>query len=288
MTKNTGLGKGLSALISKEQVDSISKGYEKGYIAKLPIGYIVPNPFQPRMEIKPETLVELSDSIREHGIIEPLLVTKKADNRYELIAGERRWKAAKLAGMDSVPVVVKETSPQEMLELAIIENIQREDLNPLEEALAFEQLHKTFKLGLEQISKKVGLSAVAISNKMRLLALPEELKVALMENKILEGHARALLGLNNPDTLIAAYKITVRDHLSVRGVEELVRRLNKGKSIKIKKHMRILDDKTTEIENDLKSKFGVKTSISRSSKGGKITIPFKNDKELDKILTGLL
>ncbi|CAG1020588.1 Stage 0 sporulation protein J [Patescibacteria group bacterium] len=282
--KKSGLGKGLSALINASAIPDLSQGF----IPNLPINLIVPNPYQPRIEMNPEHLVELADSIREHGVIEPLLVTKKDANRYELIAGERRWRAAKLAGMETVPVVNKEASPQEMLELAIVENVQRADLNPLEEALAFQQLVTTFSMTHEQISKKVGLSRPAIANKIRLLSLPEEIKRGLLETKISEGHARALLGLHNPETLIAAYKITIRDNLSVRAVEELVRRLNMGKKIKQRKDMRIIDEKTTEIESSLKDKFGGQVTLSRSQKGGKIVIPFKSDSELDKIISKLL
>jgi ParB family chromosome partitioning protein len=282
MAKTSGLGKGLSALISGTAIPELSQGY----IPNLPIDLIVPNPYQPRIEIKPENLVELADSIREHGVIEPLLVTKK-DNRYELIAGERRWRSSKLAGLETVPVVVKESSPQEMLELAIVENVQRADLNPLEEALAFEQLVNSFNMSHEDISRRIGLSRPAIANKIRLLSLPEELKKSLLEEKITEGHARALLGLHSNETMIAAYKIIIRDHLSVRAVEELVRRLNLGKKITPRKDMRILDDKTSEIETNLRERFGNKVTIARSKKGGKIVIPFSNDKELDRIMTEL-
>lgn len=278
--KKTGLGKGLAALLSQSSIQHTSQGY----IPNLPIDLIKENPYQPRIEIKPEALVDLADSIREHGVIEPLLVTKKSDEQYELIAGERRWRSAKLAGLDSVPVVVRESSPQEMLELAIVENVQRADLNPLEEALAFEQLITIFKMSHEDISKRIGLSRPAIANKIRLLMLPDVIKKALLEEKISEGHARALLGLNNKDTMIAAYKIILRDHLSVRAVEELVRRLNKGKKTKLRSDMRIIDEKTTQLETDLKQKFGNKVSLSRSQKGGKIVIPFENDEELDSIL----
>jgi len=292
MDKKKGLGKGLSALISQSAIPELSQGF----IPKLPINLIVPNPYQPRIEIKPETLMELADSIREHGVIEPLLVTKKIDEdqsansetRYELIAGERRWRASKLAGVEFVPVVVKEASPQEMLEMAIVENVQRADLNPLEEALAFQQLMNSFNMTHEQISKKIGLSRPAIANKIRLLTLPEEIKKGLLESKISEGHARAILGLQSNETMIAAYKITLRDHLSVRAVEELVRRLNKGQKVKQRKHMRIVDEKTYEIENNLKGKFGENLSLSRSQKGGKIIIPFQSDEELDKLVNILL
>ncbi len=278
--KQTGLGKGLSALISKNTLPDLTQGY----IPNLPIDLIVPNPYQPRAEINPDTLVEMADSIRQHGVIEPLLVTRKGDT-YELIAGERRWRSSKLAGMETVPVVVKESTPQEMLELAVIENVQRKDLNPIEEALAFEQLINTFNMNHEDISKKIGLSRPAIANKIRLLSLPDELKKALLDEKITEGHARGLLGLKNNEMMIAAYKIIMRDHLSVRAVEELVRRLNKGSKMPKRKTMRIIDEKTTNIESSLRQKFGEKVSLSRSLKGGKIIIPFTNDNELDKILS---
>lgn len=279
MARKAGLGKGLSALISEEQVSGLSNGF----LPKLPIKLIVPNTYQPRSEMDPEKLVELSDSIREHGVIEPLLVTKKG-KKYELIAGERRLRAAKLAGLETVPVVVKEASPQEMLELAVIENIQREDLNPLEEGMAFQQLTEMFNLTHDQISKRVGLSRPAIANKIRLLTLPEEIKKGLLDNKIAEGHARALLGLKTAETMIATYKIIIRDNLSVRAVEELVRRLNKGAMKQKKASNRILDEKTIQIESDLKRKFGDTVTFTRSSKGGKIVIPFKNDDELNQIM----
>jgi len=282
--KNTGLGKGLSALISTQNLPAISQGY----IPNLPTELIVPNPYQPRMKINEESLEELAASIKEHGVIEPLLVTKTGENKYELIAGERRWRAAQLANMKTVPVVIKESSPQEMLELAVLENVQRADLNALEEAMAFEQLVKEFGMTHEQISKRIGLSRPAIANKIRLLSLPDEIKKGLLDEKISEGHARALLGLTSNETMIAAYKTILRDHLSVRAVEELVRRLNKGKKLKTRRDMRIMDDRTVEIESSLKKKFGEKVSLSRSFKGGKIVIPFQNDEELDKLLSNLL
>lgn len=274
------LGKGLSSLIADDTMSQINQAY----IANLPIEQILPNPYQPRTEIKPETLVELADSLLEHGVIEPLIVTKKSEGKYELIAGERRWRAAKLAKMPTVPVVVKEASPQQMLELAIVENIQRKDLNPLEEALAFEQLIKMFKLGQGDIAVKVGYSRPAIANKMRLLTLPEQVKKLLIDEKISEGHARAILGLVSKETMVEAAKITVRDKLSVRAVEELVRRLNQGHKTKPKKrNERILDEYTQTIESRLRKSYGEKVSLQRSARGGKIVIPFKNDDELKKI-----
>lgn len=284
MVKKPALGKGLSALISETTVNDL----QQGYIPSLPIGQIVPNPFQPRTKMEPEKLVELADSIREHGVIEPLIVTRKSDDKFELIAGERRLRAAKLAGAAHVPVVVKEASPQQMLELAVVENIQRADLNPLEEALAFDQLTQNFGLSHESIAKKVGLSRPAVANKVRLLSLPEEIKRGLLESKISEGHARALLGLTSNETMLAAYKVILRDHLSVRAVEELVRRLSKEHKKPQRSNARIIDDNTTELESSLRSKFGQNISLARSQKGGRITLSFRSDAELEKLIKLLL
>lgn len=282
----SGLGKGLSALISEETMNSVTAS--GGYIPNLPVSKIVANPYQPRVEFQPEKLVELADSIREHGVIEPLLVSKKNNGTYELIAGERRWRAAQLAGIPTLPVVVRESSPQEMLELAVIENVQREDLNPLEEAMAFDQLAKVFSMTHEDIAKKIGLSRPAVANKIRLLGLPEEIKRGLLEGKISEGHARALLGLTSVEQIIATYKLVLRDHLSVRALEELVRRLNKGHTKQPKKNGRILDQETIEIEKKLKGMFGSNVSVSRSGKGGKITIPFASDNDFHKVVSQLI
>ena len=273
------LGSGLSALIPEENVAEL----DQAYIPNLNIEYIEPNPYQPRIEIGPEELLELADSIREHGIIEPLIVTKEGPKLFHLIAGERRWRAAQLAKLKSVPAVVKDASPLQILELAVVENIQRADLNPLEEAMAFDQLVQKFKLTHVEVAKKLGLSRPAIANKIRLLKLPNEIKKGLLENKIEEGHARALLGLSSEDAMLATYRIVARDHLSVRAVEELVRRLNKGPKKMVRSSDRIVDKYTQELESSLKSLFGTETSLFRSRSGGKIVIPFNNDSELEQI-----
>lgn len=273
------LGKGLSALISEGDIKEINRAY----IPDLNVDEIIANPYQPRVAIKPESLMELADSIREHGIIEPLIVTKKGENKYELIAGERRWRAAKLAKVQTVPVVVKEASPQQMLELAIVENIQRKDLNPLEEAMAFEQLITMFGLSHLDISKKVGYSRPTIANKIRLLMLPDEVKTLLIEGSLDEGHARALLGLTSPEAMITAAKMIAREHMSVRAVEELVRRLNQGVKPQTRKNQVILDEYTQKLEFDLRNRFGKELSLTRTGRGGKIVIPFKSDKELKRI-----
>jgi len=281
--KQKSLGTGLSALISQESIEEL----DQAYIPNLDVALISPNPYQPRMDLDTEELLELADSIREHGVIEPLIVTKEGPDKFNLIAGERRWRAAKLAKLKSLPVVVKEASPQQVLELAVVENIQRADLNPLEEAMAFEQLIQKFKMSHGDVAQKVGLSRPAIANKIRLLKLPDEIKKGLLERKIEEGHARALLGLNSNDAMLATYKIVVRDHLSVRAVEELVRRLSQGHKKQKKSTDRIIDDYTQEIETTLRSKFGKGVKLFRSRSGGKIVIPFGNDKELQKIYRNL-
>jgi len=261
----------------------------QAYYPELDINLIVPNRYQPRIEIKPESLIVLADSIRVNGIIEPLIVTKRSDTEFELIAGERRWRAAKMAKLHTVPVLVKEASPLEMLELAIIENIHRKDLNPLEEALAFEQLINLFNFDHNDIAGKIGYSRPAVTNKLRLLTLPDDVKKALLEEKISEGHARAILGLSSDEAMVATAKIIVRDSLSVRQVEELVRRLVDGQKISEKGKSEFSFDKfTATIEASLQQKFGQKVKLTRSKKGGKIIIPYRNDKELKALYKTLL
>lgn len=274
------LGKGLSALISED----MALKQDHAYIPNLKIDQIKPNPYQPRIEIKPESLLELADSIREHGVIEPLIVTQKSDDLYELIAGERRWRAAKLAGVKEIPAVIKEASPQQMLELAVVENIQRADLNPLEEALAFKQLVDDYDVTHTQIARKVGLSRPAVANKIRLLQLPEQVKKGLLEGKISEGHARALLGLPNEDTIIAVYAKMQKEDLSVRAVEELVRRLSSGAGKEPStKVVSPPDQKTVRYEETLQKKYGKELKIYRTRRGGRIVIPFTNDEQLDSV-----
>jgi ParB family chromosome partitioning protein len=261
----------------------------QAFYPDLDINLIVPNRFQPRIEIRPESLIELADSIRVNGIIEPLIVTKKSETEYELIAGERRWRAAKIAKLPTVPVLVKEASPLEMLELAIIENIHRKDLNPLEEAMAFEQLVNIFNFDHGDIAKKIGYSRPAVTNKLRLLTLPDEVKRSLLEDKITEGHARAILGLASDEAMVATAKIIVRDNLSVRQVEELVRRLAEGQTMAERSRSEFSFNKfTATIETSLQQKFGPKIKLFRSKRGGKIIIPFRNDKELEKLYKSLL
>jgi ParB family chromosome partitioning protein len=280
MTEEARLGKGLAALISSQEISNESGAYNENF----DITKIEANPYQPRMHIKPEDLIELADSIREHGVIQPLIITKaEKSDKYYLIAGERRFRASQLAGLKKVPVVIKEASPQKMLELALIENIQREDLNAVEEALAFKQLQEEFGLKQTEIAKKVGLSRVAVTNKIRILGLPEEVKEAILNGKITEGHARALLGLADKDSIVAAMDIVIKRELSVRDTEAMVRKINYGRGTTRKK-LKQLDQETEDIAKRISKKLGSPAKIVPMSRGGKITIRFASKTELRDIL----
>lgn len=281
--KKTVLGKGLSALISDESIDLSSKGY----LPNLPVDQVSPNPHQPRMAIKPEELIEISDSIREKGVIQPLIVTRRGDKDYVLIVGERRLRASQLAGLKTVPVVVRDVSPKEMLELAVIENVQRKDLNPIEEALAFNQLKEKFSMSHKEIGEKVGLSRVAIVNKIRLLKLPEKAKQLVLDGIITEGHARALLGIENPDSLLVAADAVIRKNLSVHDTEDLVRRIVMGVP-KRSGRPRRLSTRGLEIEKSLKKHLGTPLSVIKLKGGGKIVIRYKNEKDLERIYSDFL
>lgn len=277
--KSQALGKGLSALISSEDVDLSAKGF----IPNLPVDQISPNPHQPRMTIKPEDLIELADSIRENGVVQPLIVTKRADKDYVLIAGERRMRAAQLADVKTVPVVVREASPQQMLELAIIENVQRKDLNSIEEALAFNQLKEKFDLSHQEIGKKMGLNRVTVVNKIRLLNLPDQVKQLVLDEKLSEGHARALLGIPDNDSMIAAADVVLRKRLSVHATEDLVRRIVQDNKLSPGRPRR-LGTRALQIEQALKKQFANATVEIRKLKGGgKLTIRYRGNEGLEDI-----
>lgn len=221
----------------------------------LDINLLEPNPLQPRGLITPESLAELAESIREHGILEPLVVAKTPAG-FQIIAGERRWRASKLIGIAKVPVVVKETSPQGMLEMAIVENVQRQDLNPLERAQAYRRLMDEFGLPNSEIAQKVGKSPAYISNTIRLLTLPDALKDALMSNQTTEGHVRALSALEDPHLIIDGYKEVMKKNLSVRGAEELVRKMKAKFGVVPKRNvdtesMHILNEEVDRIQEGL-------------------------------------
>jgi ParB family chromosome partitioning protein len=257
-----------------------------GYMGQLDITKIQANPFQPRMYIDEDKLNELATSIKENGIIEPLIVSRAKNGMYEIVAGERRWRAAKLAKLTTVPVVVRDTSPQQMLELAIIENIQRADLNPLEEAYAFKQLHEKFGVTYTEIADKIGFSRPLVANKVRLLDLPDKAKNALLTGKLTEGHAKALLAIKDPATLEAIIDKTLKEELSVRQVEYITQRLNLTRLTGNKKRSHINDKRSTVIESSIKDHFKGSSGVQfrRTELGGYVKINFKTDEELDGLL----
>ena len=283
--KKKGLGKGLDALIPKQ----LSKETSAKVPDYLPINQISPNPFQPRENTSDLELEELTTSIREHGILQPLIVTKNADTDfYTLIAGERRLRAAKLAGLETVPVIVHDsTSDQLRLELALIENLQREDLSPIEAARAYQQLTQDFGLSHEEIATRVGKSRTAVTNTLRLLKLPKEAQEAISNGSISEGHARALLGLNSHKIQKAVLQSLLKKGLNVRQTEELVRNLSVHKTYKtpIKK---IIPPEIREIEEKLRSYLGTKVSLRHSKQGGTITIHYYSEEELETLIARIL
>lgn len=235
-------------------------------VFELEIDLLQPNPLQPRGLITPESLSELAESIRAHGILEPLVVAKTPAG-FQIIAGERRWRAAKVVGLGKVPVIIRETSPQGMLEMAIVENVQRIDLNPLERAQAYRRLMEEFGLSNGEISERVSKSPPYISNTIRLLTLPDAIKDALMSGAATEGHARALAALEDPRLIIEGYKEVLKRNLSVRGTEELVRRMRSQVGIGPRKSavtesMHIVSDQLDQIQSDLLSTLSQRTAKS--------------------------
>jgi ParB family chromosome partitioning protein len=275
MGRRSGLGRGLEALIPTAEEPT-------GGASQVPVSAISPNPMQPRTTLDPEALEELAASIGEHGLIQPLIVTQQGPDRYQLIAGERRWQAARMAGLATVPVIIKEATPQQVLELALVENIQRADLNPLEEATAFQQLVDEFGLTQEQVAERVGKSRVAITNTMRLLRLPAEVKQAITDAIIHEGHARAILSLPTDEAQIAALKTVVGKALSVRQTEELVRRLLAEPPPA--KPKQPVSPETEALEEEFRETLGTKVNLYRNRKGqGRLVIHFYSEEELQLI-----
>ena len=277
-----GLGRGLDALI-----EAASTGATEG-IQRVPIDAIGPNPRQPRHTLRADDLAELAASLREHGLIQPLIVTRAplgADVAYTLIAGERRWRAARLAGLSEVPVIVREATPQGMLELALVENLQRADLNPLEEAAAYRALMDEFGLTQEQVAARVGKSRAAVANSVRLLHLAQPVKDALSDGQISEGHARALLGLPDEPTQVAALDLIVRRGYSVRQTEELVRRMTAAAHAaeEVDAEDDPWEQETRALEQQLREALGTKVTLSRSRQGGRLVVYFYSEEELQAL-----
>lgn len=259
---------------------------EESQVFEIDLDMLQPNPLQPRGLITPDSLVELVDSIREHGVLEPLVVAKTPAG-YQIIAGERRWRAAKIAGHLKVPVIIKETTPQGMLEMAIIENVQRVDLNPLERAQAFKRLIEEFGLTSGEIAVKIGKSAPYVSNTFRLLTIPDVLKDALATGATTEGHVRALASLEDPHLILEAYKIILSKNLSVRGAEELARKMKARENIAPKQKtqaLRIENEELDKFQEELSQKLSadgalVKAKISQSRIEGKVQFVAKGNLE---------
>lgn len=255
---------------------------------EIDIDSLQPNPLQPRGQILPETLVELAESIREHGVLEPLLIAKTPAG-YQIIAGERRWRASKLAGLSKIPVNIRETSPQGMLEMAIVENVQRVDLNALERAQAYKRLMDEFGMTATEVGQRVGKSGPYVSNTLRLLELPDALKDGLLQNALTEGHAKALLGLEDINLILQGYKTVMAENLGVHATEELVRRMKASSEIKPRTKKEY--EHTPEVaryEEEIANSVGCKTKLSKSKVGGRLLIFFKTDAELENLYKKLV
>jgi ParB family chromosome partitioning protein len=285
-TKRKAIGRGLEQLFTNERIDFDS--FEKGIIndatkhdeiVEIPLSEIRSNPYQPRKEFDEEALQEFAESIKEHGVIQPIIV-KKSIKGYELIAGERRTRASKLAGKETIPAIVREFNDQEMMEIALIENIQRENLNPIEEAEAFEQIIKTSQITQDEAAKKFGKSRSYITNILGLLRLPERTRKYVTENKITMGHARALSKLSDADEINSLAERIVKEGLSVRETEKLTSSDELSKSNKIARKKTVVSVKYTIYEGAFREKIGTKVKINNK----KIEIPFDSDKDLDRIL----
>jgi ParB family chromosome partitioning protein len=281
MPQRSGLGKGLDALIPGG-----TPGAPEAGPSRVPIDSIQPNPRQPRQSFREGELEELSASIREHGVIQPLIVSPLADGTYVLIAGERRLQAARRAGLRTVPVVIRQATDQQLLELALIENVQRADLNPLEEAEAFQHLVREFGLSHDSLAARVGKSRVTVTNTLRLLEAAPAVKQALVDQRITEGHARALLALHSARAQEAALHTVLNLDLSVRQTEQLARKLGGQKPVAKKKAGR--SPNVNDVEKRLRNSLGTKVALKHGRQGGTVTIYYYSDEELDGLLEKLL
>lgn len=290
--KKKGLGKGLDSLIpdnnsmksvtSEKTVESKEEAAAKSGVQVMKINEVEPNRDQPRKNFDEDALLELSDSIKQFGVLQPLLVRKRKDY-YEIIAGERRWRAAKLAGVKEVPVIEKEYTDQEILEIGLIENIQRENLNPIEEAIAYKRLLEEFNLKQDEVAERVSKSRTAVTNSMRLLKLSDKVQQMIIDDMISTGHARALLAIDDPELQYTLANKIFDEKLSVRETEKLVKEIKNPKKPKEKKPVAnsfIYQD----LEEKMKSVFGTKVSIASKGKGkGKIEIEYYSDDELEHL-----
>ena len=290
-TKRNALGKGLSALLDNAETDITSKhegaSYPPGNVSSIPLGQIETNPFQPRTDFDQQALEELAASIKEQGIIQPITVRKLGYDKYQIISGERRFRASKIAGLDSIPSYVRVANDQRMLEMALVENLQRNDLNAVEIGISFKRLIDECNLTQEELSDRIGMNRSTVTNYIRLLKLPPEIQLAVRDNTISMGHARAILGVTEITRQLLLFKLAVEKKLSVREVEELARETGNNAS---KKKGNVspgnkLSFEYEKIQNVLSSHFGTKIHLRRNAKGnGTIVIPYENDNDLNRIL----
>jgi ParB family chromosome partitioning protein len=294
MAQQFGLGRGLSSLIPNKQpaattsddfsrrtIGSATEESIRGdnFVIEVDVNQIISNPHQPRLQFDDEKMESLAQSIKVHGIIQPLIVSKKG-NQYELVAGERRLQAAQKIGLKKVPVIVREADELQKLELAIVENVQRHDLNPIEEGKAYQKLCDEFEMSQEEVSRKMGKSRSLVANKIRLLSLPVEIQKGLIEGKITEGHAKAILSIPNPEKQRALYEMILKSNLTVRQIEE------KTKEVSVRSHQRhvTVDPQMKALENALVEIFGTKVKISKAGDGGKIVIEYYSKEDLEALL----
>ena len=278
MTKNTGLGKGLDALLVSNIIEE-EKVQDGEVVQKLKIIDVEPNREQPRRNFDEEALEELSNSIKEYGVIQPIIVTKE-DNYYKIVAGERRWRASKKAGLDEIPAIVRDYDKQKNSEIALIENIQREDLNPIEKATAIRELLDTYSLTQQQLADKLGISRSGLANTVRILNLDNRVIELVKDGKITEGNCKALLAINDPEKQYEAAKYIIESGDSVREVEKQMR-IKKKTNPKVKNRYQPIYQ---EIEDSFRSFFGTKVKLEAKERSGKIIIQYSSNEDLDRIL----
>lgn len=284
---NRGLGRGLDALIPTNDTSQSSNvsGKPEDSLVNVPTNSIRPNSQQPRQTFNDESLADLANSIQEHGIIQPLVVVK-ADDGYELVAGERRLRAAKVINLKEVPVIIRSAKELKKLELALVENIQRDNLNVLDEARGYKRLMDEFSLSQEDVAKKMGKSRSAVANKIRLLDLPVEVKRAINSGQISEGHGRALLGLDNQEQILMLCGLIIARKLSVRETEQKVNEILSG--LKIKSDKKEKDPNILDLEKQLRESIGAKVKIRSKRNGGSIVIDYTSQEELARVLNLLM
>lgn len=285
--KSKGLGRGLGALLNTDEAVKIEnpQGSDDKGILELKISEVEPNKTQPRSHFDDDALTSLSESIKEYGVLSPIVVSKNENGFYMIIAGERRWRAAKLAGLKKIPAIIKEYDDKQTMEIALIENLQREDLNPIEEAEGFKELMEVYNLTQEEVSKKMGKSRSAVANSVRLLSLPEKVRKMLINKEISSGHARAILSLNDEKVMLSVAEKIINEGLNVRQTENIVSKLLKEpKKKEINKNDEELLRYLSSLEKNLGSHLGTKVKIHHGKSKGKIEIEYYSNEDFERIM----